>query len=343
MHPLAIDRRKTKKVALHHLSWSEIHTEALIEQRNHSISDPVQSWILTEFIRYLEEPKSGALEFDDMGSNWPTVRDGIANRTVRSNDPAVGEVVRRFDQLVSYAGMHLSQHLGVLVHTGATRRDQDPTASLQAQVVDLVTGGQLVGTLAVPNAVAPFDVIADLRSGKVSCRLTVTAPKTRKTPRGQVSWLTAQLHDPPADLLIQATTLHSRHPGPACLFDKVAEDPMVLIDGGRTELRDLSLSLIRPAGTKRARGRGCFIDSVIDLVEEFYGRVVQELKPVVTPAPRVKPGQDAGIETGDQVLADLLTEAPDREAVPSDGAVGFSQSIPDFSLPTLPAQTTTSL
>src|SRR5579862_6146614 len=87
IHPLAIDRRKTKKVALHHLSWSEIHTEALIEQLNHSVSDPDQAWILAEFVRYLEEPKSGALEFEDMGANWPSVRDAVANRTVRPADP----------------------------------------------------------------------------------------------------------------------------------------------------------------------------------------------------------------------------------------------------------------
>jgi hypothetical protein len=339
VHPLVIDRRKTKKVALHHLSWSEIHTEALIEQLNHAVSDPDQAWILAEFIRYLEEPKSGALEFEDMGANWPAVRDAVANRTVRATDPAVSETVRRFGQLVSYAGMHLSQHLGVLVRTGVTRKDlDDPAARLQAQVGELVNSGRLTGTLVVPNAIAPFEVVADLRAGKVSCHLTVPAPKSRKTARGQVSWLTGQLHDPPADLLVQATTLHSRHSGPACGFDKVAEDPAVLLDGAKNDLRDLTLTLIRSAGAKRGRGRGCFIDSVIDLVEEFYGRVVQELKPATPSAPKVKPGKEADEGSGDAVLADLLTEAPDSEAVPSDGAGRLTDAAPDFSVPALPAQ-----
>ena len=38
-----IDKRKLAKVALRHLSWSRIHTEALIERTNHAVSDPDQA------------------------------------------------------------------------------------------------------------------------------------------------------------------------------------------------------------------------------------------------------------------------------------------------------------
>jgi hypothetical protein len=84
-HPLAVDKKKLKKVGLFHLSWSEIHTEALIEQANHAISRPDQAWILSEFIRYLESPKSGALEFDDMGPSWVSVREGAIRNEIRPN------------------------------------------------------------------------------------------------------------------------------------------------------------------------------------------------------------------------------------------------------------------
>jgi hypothetical protein len=53
-HPLAVDKRKLRKVSLHHLSWSQIRTEALIEQANKVVSDPDQAWILAEYTRYLE-------------------------------------------------------------------------------------------------------------------------------------------------------------------------------------------------------------------------------------------------------------------------------------------------
>ncbi len=48
-----------------------------------------------------------------------------------------------------------------------------------------------------------------------------------------------------------------------------------MFDGPKMEIRDVTLSLIRTAGTKRGRGKSCFIDSTVDLVKEFYRRVVQ--------------------------------------------------------------------
>lgn len=70
VHPVSVDRRKTRKVDLIHLSWSRIHTEAKIQHANHEVSDPDQAWLLSEFIRYIEDPKAGALDFEDMGPSW---------------------------------------------------------------------------------------------------------------------------------------------------------------------------------------------------------------------------------------------------------------------------------
>jgi hypothetical protein len=67
-HPVAVDKRKLKAIEFHHLSWSEIHTEAALECDSHSVRDTDQAWILSEFLRYLESPKSGAFDFGDNGS-----------------------------------------------------------------------------------------------------------------------------------------------------------------------------------------------------------------------------------------------------------------------------------
>ena len=83
-HPLTVDKRKLKKVSLHYLSWSQIRTEALVEQGNKAVSDPDQAWILAEFIRYLEHPRSGAVEFEDMGASWVAVREAVKAGTLQS-------------------------------------------------------------------------------------------------------------------------------------------------------------------------------------------------------------------------------------------------------------------
>jgi hypothetical protein len=41
-------------------------------------------------------------------------------------------------------------------------------------------------------------------------------------------------------------------------------------------------------GTKRGAGRGSFIGSVTELIDAFYGKVIQTLKPWSPPAPRMR-------------------------------------------------------
>jgi hypothetical protein len=211
---------------------------------------------------------------------------------------------------------------------------------IHSQTLFSAASSHLSGSLVVPNAIAPIEVMADLRAGKISCRLTVPAPRQRKTAQGRVTWLTRQLKDPPPNLMIQVTAMHPKKPGPSCLVARAAEDPSVVLDGPKTEVRDLTLTLIRPAGTKRGRGKGSFIDSTIELVEDFYKRVVQDLKPAVPTAPKVRSGA-AGTPPGDPVLEEILTEAPDSEAVPSDGqrpdATLVEALTQRFDLPALPA------
>ena len=60
-HPTAVDKRKLKKVALHHLSWTQVLTEAVMQKEHRGVADPDQAWILGELIRYLEHPRSGAM------------------------------------------------------------------------------------------------------------------------------------------------------------------------------------------------------------------------------------------------------------------------------------------
>jgi len=85
-HPLTVDKRKLKKVSLHHLSWSEIHTEAIIEKVNNAISDPVQAWILAELIRYLRSPSPVPWSSRTMGASWVSVREAVASNTLRPTD-----------------------------------------------------------------------------------------------------------------------------------------------------------------------------------------------------------------------------------------------------------------
>ena len=138
-HPTTIDGRKLRKVGLHHYSWSEILTAAVMQKEHRGVADPDQAWILGELIRYLEHPKSGAMSFEDMGEYWVPIREGISAGTLRASDKGVAEVVARFDALIRFAGLELGRQLGSEVLPVVPRAElADPKSRVTRLVSDLV-------------------------------------------------------------------------------------------------------------------------------------------------------------------------------------------------------------
>jgi hypothetical protein len=307
-HPTAIDKKKLKKVALHHLPWSQVLAEAVLQKEHRGVADPDQAWILSELIRYLEHGKSGALDFDDMGSHWVPVRDAIKNGTIRSTDVGVTEVASRFDALLRFASLQLGKRLGEGVSQALTRRDlADPTLRTMFLTGSLCDHGTMSGALRIQNAVANLQVTADLRAGQVTCFVDVDAPKEgRATTR--VNWLLRQLKDAPENLRVEATV--SRGVGAAELLHAVRENPDALVLDPNKEIRGFRIALTTPMGTKRGAGKGGFIDSVIDAINTFYSEVVQHLKAWVPAAPKMRelPGENA---TDDDTTADADLSSQD--------------------------------
>lgn len=288
VHPVAVDRRKTRKVDLLHLSWGRIHTEAIIQHSNHEVSDPNQAWLLSEFIRYIEDPKSGALDFEDMGPSWVAVRDGAANQTLRANDADTLAVVSRFDQLLAFCGMELSRRLGVHVSQRLAKAELDDQATrLQTQATALAQNGQLSGALSVPNAAVPVEITVDLRANRVDLRATITAPTDRRAS-ARVTWLLNQLKAAPQALQVVANVARAKSAGRSYPRSALGSDPKIIVETPSADIRSFTLTLSQTAGTKRGQGKGSFVSSVTSLVDTFYTDVVQPLKPWVPPAPKPK-------------------------------------------------------
>jgi hypothetical protein len=288
VHPVTVDKRKLKKVDLFHLSWSRIHTEALIEQTNQMVSDPDQAWILSEFVRYIENSKSGAWDFDDMGSEWVEVRNASAQQTLRAGDKETLSVVARFDQLLAFSGMELSRRLGANVQQRLSRKERaDHAWRIQNQAGLLAKTGQLSGSLMVPNAVTPIDIVVDLRANRVDCTAVLPAPSEGR-PATRINWLIRQLKEAPDDLLITAVCARSRDGGPSHPLSVLRDNPTLLLEDPQADIKSFTLTLNHPAGTKRGQGRGSFVSSVTSLVDQFYADVILFLKVWAAPPPQPK-------------------------------------------------------
>jgi hypothetical protein len=254
------------------------------------------------------------LAFDDMGASWVTVREAIAHATLRPADQGVAEVVGRWDQLIRFAALRMGRQLGIEVQPALSRKAMaDPALRAQELIDGLVKHGALDGGLRIPNAVGPVDLTADIRASRLTASVDIQAPgEGRATTR--INWLVRQLKDASDGVRVDAFALHSRA-GTSALLKEVRARPEVLIEDPKRELRSFRIALSAPMGTKRAEGRGSFVTSVLDLLDEFYRSVVQNLKPWAAGAPKLRPEPTDVAEPGvaPQLVSTAISSQDDVE------------------------------
>ena len=121
----------------------------------------------------------------------------------------------------------------------------------------------------------------------MTCSVDIDAPKEGR-PATRVNWLIRQLKVAPEGLRVEAFAMHGRGTSSASLLKDVREDATALIQDPKRELKSFRLALSAPLGTKRGRGRGAAIDSVLTAVDTFYGEVLQFLKAWTAAPPKLR-------------------------------------------------------
>ncbi|MEM9202878.1 MAG: hypothetical protein AAGC53_14535 [Actinomycetota bacterium] len=293
-HPSGIRQRKDARVQMSHISWSRLLTEAVMEKVHRGVDDPEQAWILGELIRYLEHPASGAMHFDDMGPTWTAVRDLAKAGTIDRKTDGVDDLVDRWAQLIQYVALRLGAGIGADVQPVLSQAQRNDPARLHADTLDtfcdLRSMGQLAATLRIPDTIADLAITADLRGEHIEAVCVVPAPAD-KTPRGQVGWLLRQLRaNGPTDCTISAWGLRKQRPHAEASLADAVDDPSVLIGPDRADIARFEVRLRRPLGRNRKSGGKTpgFAQSVDALVAEYYGMVLEHLRPYVVAAPSMR-------------------------------------------------------
>lgn len=280
-------------VRVHHLSWTQLLTTAVNVKRHTGVEDPEQAWLLGELIRYLEHPKSGALEFDDMGPHWVQFRQEVREGRVSSQDKAVLDITNRWDQLMRFIALTLGAEIGEDVQQYLSRKhSNNPPARRSWLATRLADEAMAHGVLRVPNTAGDIELTADLKAQHLRAQLTLDAPQDRTGPaRG--TWLSKQLPDAPGDLRIEAYEKYARTAVTTCL-EELREDRYEVVSETRTEPVRFVLTLLRDMGlNRRAGGKNpSFTESVQDLVVDFYRSVVQTITPW-QPSPSKLPDEES--------------------------------------------------
>ena len=198
VHPTAgLHVRSNSKVAVRHLSWALILSEAVKEHAHRGVDDPEQAWLLNELIRYLSHPKSGVLELADMGDNWAMVRDAATSGTLNRSDPAAAETCQRWDHLMRVAALRLGTETGADVSEVISKAHRAaPQLRSKEFLRSLCDDGALSGILRVPASAGDMTVTADIKASIVEVSASFAAPP-EGTPRAAVVWLVKQLRAAP--------------------------------------------------------------------------------------------------------------------------------------------------
>lgn len=231
-----------------------------------------------------------------MGESWTSVRDAVAAGTLRPADKGIPTVVSRFDALLRFASLRLGRQLGTEVVPVLTRKElADPALRAQALTQMLCQTGQLTGAIRIPDTVGQLVITADLRAGKVTCHVDLDAPREGR-PTTRVNWLVRQLKNAPDSTRVECFNSHSRGSSAAELLATIRENPASLVTDPTRDIRTFRVAAASGLGTKRGRGRGCFIDSVLAGIDSFYAEVLQDLKAWSAAPPKLRPATPPGAD-----------------------------------------------
>lgn len=284
--PIDVDRRKLRSVKLVHLSWWRILTEAIVQHRHRGISDPDQTWILGELIAYLDDERSGAGGFQDMGENWVKVRNGASDGTLRASDVDVRDVASRWDQFIEYVCLGLGQDLGRDVRPVRPRK-QTAELRVEASCKSLAEKGALEAAIRIPDAAGDLVLQADLRAKRVVTSVSIESPGDGR-PATRVNWLLKQLKDAPDALVIEVSFVNTQATTAALLKD-ARENPqrLLLETDPKRPPRGFRLALSGPMGAKRGRGERSFVLETRKQAIAFYRDLVQDLRVWRAAAPKL--------------------------------------------------------
>jgi len=115
---------------------------------------PDQAYILGEFIRYLEHPQSGALDFDDIGPRG--CRSATPSLTASCASPTqVPPMSLDGSMLCPLAVLQLSTRLGTETTVYNRKELREPASWIVGHVATLADHGRLHGARRIPNRGQP--------------------------------------------------------------------------------------------------------------------------------------------------------------------------------------------
>ena len=293
-HPVKLPKTASKGVELFHWSWMYVLTQATLVLEE-GVEAPDQEFLLSEIVRFFSHDSSGVKRFHSMSKEWKEVVGKVkTNATLSKTSEEVENTVSSWHEEQRDLALVMSRRLQRPVRQRLkTSHRRDPLKRLQDDCEGLVTNYELRGEFDIPNAAAPLEVVANLKTRTIVCGMRIGAPKDRKSTKARVNWLTRQLKDAnPEGLHIEAIRPGRAQSTQVPLGDAL-EEPTTLDSPETTAVPTAFyvFYLLDLAG--KFAGSKVFIERLEEAVPYFYEQAGQQLRAWVAPPPKMHPENPA--------------------------------------------------
>lgn len=311
---------KLKAVRVKHLSWERLLSEAQHLSRQKAIADPDQQWILEEWIRYLTDSNSRIIEQPHMGQHWIEVLRYAREANLGACKSQLQDVVEHWDAFLKKTALRLHAKLGadVVVKTSKAEH-KDPAVWAKNLLDTAISDGRLRGTFRVPDAAGDLSVVVLLAPRCVQYSIKIKAPTEGKAKR-RIRWLLKQLqsHEVPNDLVVQVDWGY--HLLSQAKIAELRDETSILMQGVPANASPRSFCLQWTKHLLKCKGRSTVpvLRGIAQGLEEFYGRVVEGIKPFVPKVPQLQDDQPEKEDASDVRSEEQGESAAQQPAIAHD-------------------------
>lgn len=194
-HPIELVRKSRSKIPVFHWSWMHILTTADLLVSGKQIADVDQLILLNELRRFLTHDSAGVKGFDRMPKEWAELNRLVSSGgVIPAKSPLGTTVLEAWHQETRDLSLILSRLTGDSVAEKLPRKQVgNPTQRLKDELAHLRETQSLQAKLAVPNAAATVDVMADIPRRTLDIGMSLKAPEDRKSTKARVNWLLRQI------------------------------------------------------------------------------------------------------------------------------------------------------
>lgn len=289
-HPIAVDKRLTKRVDLFHVSWFSFLTALNLLSEGDDVEDREKRFLLDELERFLVHPSAGLQRFTSMSDAWGKLLDRLrSGLSLSKSSDEVASVVSSWHSELNDLCLLLTRKTGSMVDVKISNKLRGNAAlRLHADCKSLADDCILNAKLVVPDAASTLDIEADLSSRTIRVESVLNAPKDRVRQSSRLNWLLRQFGEDVAD----DVRIHSHWPGKAPVIEstlmEAKEDAQVHSHSDYSMLPHKFAVVMRMEDGRKFAGRNTFISELESLVLRFYEHGLSHLQAWQAPAPALR-------------------------------------------------------